>query len=452
MQELLVKQREFFATGITKSVEFRLQQLQKLKSAILLREKVILEALAKDLGKPHFEGYLTEIMVIEEINYALKNLKKWVKPQKVNPGIKQFPASAQIYPEPLGVILIISPWNYPFSLIISPLIGAIASGNCTILKTSENAPFISQVLLELIANTFEANYVSLIEGGIEISQELLKQKFDHIFFTGGTKIGQKVMEAAAKNLTPVTLELGGKSPCIVDTEIDITETVKRIIWGKFLNAGQTCVAPDYLLVDQSIKPELLTEIKQCINIFYGDNPASSDSYGRIINERQFDRLQGLLSCGNIIIGGEFNRQEKYISPTILDNINWDNPIMEEEIFGPILPVLTYETLEEAIALINSKPKPLALYLFSNNKEKQEKILKNTSSGGVCINDTIMHLDVIELPFGGVGDSGIGSYHGKKSFETFSHYKSVLRKAFWGELNLRYPPYKNKINLLKKMLK
>ncbi len=442
IQEILEKQRKFFATGVTKSVDFRLQQLQKLKTAIIEKQDLILTALQEDLAKPKLEGYI-EIAVIQEINYALKHLKKWVKPKKVKTGIDQFPGHSKIYPEPLGVVLIIGPWNYPFSLMISPLIGAIASGNSTVLKPSEIAPSTSKILSQLIREIYELEYVSIIEGGVETSQELLAQKFDHIFFTGGTKIGQIVMEAAAKNLTPVTLELGGKSPCIIDHEINLKETAKRLTWGKFLNAGQTCIAPDYLLVDKAIKTDLLREIKECVNTFFGDNPAKSNDYGRIINQRQFERLKNLLSNGEIVIGGEFNASEKYIAPTVLDNINLEDPIMQDEIFGPILPILTYENLDMAIAIINSKPKPLALYLFSNNQQKQNKILNETSSGGVCINDTIMQVAVTELPFGGVGDSGIGVYHGKASFDTFTHYKSLLKKPFWGDSNWRYAPYQEK---------
>lgn len=327
--------------------------------------------------------------------------------------------------------------------MISPLIGAIASGNCVLLKPSEIAPHTSALLTELIRDTFPSEYICIQEGGVEVAQELLACKFDHIFFTGGTKIGQIVMEAAAKHLTPVTLELGGKSPCIVDTQINLTETAKRITWGKFINAGQTCIAPDYILVDEKIKADLIKEMKKCVESYFGDNPADSPDFARIINHKQFDRLQNLLTDGKIIIGGNYNREEKYIAPTILDEISPDSPIMQEEIFGPILPVLSYQTLEDAIAFVNSKPKPLALYFFSHNKDKQQKILRETTSGGLCFNETIMHVGVTELPFGGVGDSGIGAYHGKATFDTFSHHKSVLSRPFWGDLNWRFAPYSEK---------
>lgn len=442
MASTLKAQREYFATSATKSLDFRLQQLKKLKSAIASKQDEILEVLKKDLGKPSLEGCF-ELAVLQDLTYTIKNLPRWVKPQKVKTGIDLFPSQAKIYPEPLGVVLIISPWNYPFSLLISPLIGAIASGNCVMLKPSEIASNTSRFLTDLIRDIFSPEYIAIEEGGVEIAQELLSYKFDHIFFTGGTKVGKIVMEAAAKNLTPVTLELGGKSPCIVDREINLTETAKRITWGKFINAGQTCIAPDYLLVDKQIKTDLIREIKQCIHSFFGDNPALTPDYGRIINEQQFDRLKTFLNDGTIIIGGETNRETKYIAPTILDDVSPDSAVMEEEIFGPILPILEYDTLDSAIELINSKPKPLALYLFSHNKEKQQQVLRETSSGGVCINETIMHVGVTELPFGGVGDSGIGAYHGKATFDTFTHYKSVLSRPFWGDLNWRYAPYQEK---------
>ena len=446
---VIAQQRQFFNSGKTKDVSFRRQQLEKLKAAIKQKEAQIIAALHQDLRKPELEGYI-EMAVLQDINYALKHLKSWTKPQKVKAPLNQFPASAYIYSEPLGNVLIIGPWNYPFSLMISPLIGAIAAGNCTILKPSELAPQTSQVLTELIQENFDPNYIAAIEGGVETSQALLAENFDHIFFTGGTKVGKIVMEAAAKNLTPVTLELGGKSPCIVDRNIDLKETAKRIAWGKFLNAGQTCIAPDYLLVNKQIKAELIAEIKQCVRDFYGDRPQASPDFARIINRRQFDRLSGLLSGVEIVLGGETDADDLYISPTLIEDPAFDSPLMAEEIFGPILPILEYDDLGSAIALINSRSKPLALYIFSKNKQLQERVLLNTSSGGVCINDTVMQVGVNELPFGGVGDSGIGAYHGKTSFDTFSHQKSVLKKSFRFDLNWRYAPYADKLDLFKKI--
>ncbi|MDJ0519748.1 MAG: aldehyde dehydrogenase [Trichodesmium sp. MO_231.B1] len=447
---ILNKQRQFFATGKTKNVDFRIEQLKKLKQAILDYQEKIVAAVKADLNRPKFEAYF-ELTFLTEINDAIKKLKSWVKPRRVSTPIEQFPAGAKIYPEPLGVVLIIGAWNYPFQLVISPLLGAIAAGNCAIIKPSEIAVHTSEVVADLIANTFDSNYIASVTGGVEVSQQLLAEKFDHILFTGGTRVGKIVMEAAAKNLTPVTLELGGKSPCIVDDDIQLEYTAKRITWGKFINAGQTCVAPDYLLVNKSVKSDLLEKIKQSIYEFYGENPLESQDYGRIINEKQFNRLSDLLKDGKVVIGGETKSEERYIYPTVIEGVDWNSAIMQEEIFGPILPVLEYEHLEEAIALVNSRPKPLSLYFFSRNKQKQEQVLRETSSGNVCINDTAMQFGVPSLPFGGVGNSGIGSYHGKASFDTFSHYKSVLNKGLWFDLNIRYAPYKNKVGLIKKII-
>ncbi|MBD2364129.1 aldehyde dehydrogenase [Anabaena minutissima FACHB-250] len=452
IQEILRKQKYFFQTGQTKDVAFRLEQLKKLKDLVINHEKSIIQALKADLHKPEFETYATEIGVIKEINYAIKHLKNWAKPKKAGVPTDFFNYSAQIYPEPLGIILIISPWNYPFQLTISPLVGAIAAGNCTIIKPSELAPHTSNLLAEIISNAFPQEYITVVEGGIETSQQLLQEKFNHIFFTGGTSVGRIVMEAAAKHLTPVTLELGGKSPCIVDTDINIEHTARRIIWGKFINAGQTCIAPDYLLVNQKIKQDLIPALQKTIKEFYGDEPATSPDYARIISPRHFARLAEFLKNGEIISGADSNPEELYIAPTLIDHVSLADPVMQEEIFGPILPILEYTDITEAIALINSQPKPLALYLFSQNKKLQAQILQETSSGGVCINDTVMQVGVSSLPFGGVGDSGIGSYHGKASFDTFSHYKSVLKNSFWLDLNWRYAPYKGKLSLLKRIIR
>ncbi|WP_016951420.1 aldehyde dehydrogenase family protein [Anabaena sp. PCC 7108] len=449
--EILNKQRIFFKTGQTKNVAFRIAQLKILKQAIIENKQAIIQALTADLRKPEFETYASEIGVIKEVDYGIKNITNWTKPKKAEIPLELLPYSAKIQPEPLGVVLIIGPWNYPFQLIISPLVGAIASGNCAIIKPSEIAPHTSQFLAEMIGKYFEKNYIAVIEGGVEISQQLLAEKFDHIFFTGGTAVGKIVMTAAAKNLTPVTLELGGKSPCIVDTEMNIEHTIKRIIWGKFINAGQTCIAPDYLLVDQRIKQDLLSGLQKCLKEFYGDNPANSPNYARIIHQKQFARLVNFLKCGEIIVGGETDPEQLYIAPTIIDHVSLEDSVMQEEIFGPILPIIAYTDIDEAIDLINSRPKPLALYLFSQNQNLQKRVLQETSSGGVCINDTVMQFGISSLPFGGVGDSGIGSYHGKASFDTFSHYKSVLRNSFWLDLNWRYAPYKGKLLLLKLIL-
>jgi aldehyde dehydrogenase (NAD+) len=450
IQESIQKQRQFFATGQTKNLEFRSDRLKRLKQAILDRQEAIVAAVNADLHRPEFEAYF-EIASISEINYALKHLKSWAKPKKVPTPIDQFPASAKIYPEPLGVVLIIGPWNYPFQLMISPLVGAIAAGNCAILKPSEIAANTSRVVTELVENTFDPAYITALEGGVETSQQLLAEKFDRIFFTGGTKIGKIVMEAAAKNLTPVTLELGGKSPCIVDASVDLDRSAKRITWGKFINAGQTCIAPDYLLVDRRIKSDLLDSIKKYVGEFYGDDPSQSPDYARLISQTHFERVANFIKDGKVIVGGQTKPEERYIAPTILDEVNWDSPVMQDEIFGPILPVLEYTDLNEAIDRINQLPKPLALYLFSKDIQTQQQVLDRTSSGGVCLNDTVMQIGVTELPFGGVGDSGIGSYHGKASFDTFSHYKSVLKKGWWLDLDWRYAPYKGKLDLIKRVI-
>jgi len=449
--EIIAKQRQFFQTGKTKDVTFRIAQLKILKQLVIENKELIIQALKADLHKPEFETYATEIGVTKEIDYALKHINNWTKPKKAAVPLNLFPYSAKIYPEPLGVVLIIGPWNYPFQLIISPLVGAIASGNCTIIKPSELAPHTSNLITELIHKYFSSEYIAVVPGAVETSQQLLAEKFDHIFFTGGTAIGKIVMEAAAKHLTPVTLELGGKSPCIIDTDINLEHTAKRITWGKFINAGQTCIAPDYLLVDQKIKPDLVNALQKCLKEFYGENPDVSPDYARIIHQKHFDRLANFLKCGEVIIGGETNPEELYIAPTLLENVSLTDTVMQEEIFGPILPIIEYTDINEAITLINSRPKPLALYLFSQNKNLQKRILQETSSGGICINDTVMQVGVSSLPFGGVGDSGIGSYHGQASFDTFSHYKSVLQNSFPWDINWRYAPYQGKLSLLKKIL-
>ena len=450
VQTLLCQQRAFFNTRQTQEIDFRLAQLKALKQAILNRQEDIVAAIHADLGKPKFESYLTEISVTQEIDYAIKHLRGWAKPQKVSTSLVTFPSSAYIRPEPLGVVLIISPWNYPFQLMIAPLVGAIAAGNCALLKPSELAPHTSQIITQIIQDTFAPHYIAVVEGDIETSQALLEEQFDHIFFTGGTAIGKVIMAAAAQHLTPVTLELGGKSPCIVDRNVHLEHTARRIVWGKFLNAGQTCVAPDYLLVDRQIKPALLAALQKTLHEFYGNDPAQSPDYGRIISDRHFSRLADLLQ-GKILMGGETKAEERYIAPTLIDQVSWTDAIMQDEIFGPILPILEYEDLGEAIAQINARPKPLALYIFSKNKQVQNRVLQETSSGGVAINETIMQISPYTLPFGGVGSSGMGSYHGKFSFDTFSHRKSIFYKSFWLDIKLRYAPYAGKLEWVKRMM-
>ncbi len=448
---LLQSQRELFATGKTRDRDFRLQQLERLQNAIVENQEKIVAAVQTDLGRAPFEAYF-EISTLTEIKLAIKQLKTWMKPRKIATGADVFPASAWVAPEPLGVALIIGPWNYPFQLMMSPLVGAIAAGNCAILKPSEYAPSMSKVVTALVESIFEPDYVAVVEGDAETSQELLAQKFDHIFFTGGTEIGRIVMQAAAKHLTPVTLELGGKSPCFVDGSVRLDYAAKRIAWGKFINAGQTCIAPDYLLVEASIKDEFVVQLKKAIGELYGENPAVSPDYARIVNQRQLDRLKPLLASGKVIVGGEVNDGDRYLAPTVLDGVKWDDVVMEAEIFGPILPIMTYDNLDVAIAQVNQRSKPLALYIFSTSKEIQTQITTAISSGGVCINDTVMHVAVSNLPFGGVGDSGTGSYHGKASFDTFSHYRSFLKRSIRFDLDWRYAPYnESRFKILKKIV-
>ena len=455
IQRVLEKQRNYFNTGATRDLDFRIEKLCSLKNAIKENEKQILEALWLDLHKSEFEAYATEIgIILDEINFVAKHLKSWSKTKKVRTPLTHFLSSSYIYSEPYGVSLIISPWNYPFQLLMAPLIGSIAAGNCAMLKPSENSPKTTEVIIKIIEEAFSEEFVSVVEpyGGKESAEALLKEEFDYIFFTGSVPVGKIVMEAASKHLTPVTLELGGKSPCIVDKDADIKLSAKRIAWGKFLNAGQTCVAPDYILVHESVKKQLLTEITGYIKEFFGEHPVNSNDFPRIINERQFDRLVGLLDKGNIVIGGEHSKSEKYIAPTIIDNITWSDPVMLDEIFGPILPIMEFEDLEQVIKMVNSKPKPLALYFFSNNKKHQKRIIDMISYGGGCINDTIMHVASPYLPFGGVGASGMSAYHGKGSYDVFSHKKSVSKKSNIIDVKIRYAPYNDKIKLLKKLMK
>ncbi|MCS4472138.1 aldehyde dehydrogenase [Clostridium botulinum] len=447
------KTEEFFDKGYTKDINFRIEALKKLKHNIKINENNIFKALKIDLNKSEFETFITEIgIVYDEINGAIKNIKKWSKPKKVKTPITNFLASSYIYNEPYGVALIMSPWNYPFQLIMAPLVGAISAGNCVLLKPSELAIETEKVIVKIIKDTFSDEYIGVITGGIEESTALLKEKFDYIFYTGGINVGKIVMRAAAEHLTPITLELGGKSPCIVDKDANIDLAARRIAWGKFLNAGQTCVAPDYLVVHRNIKEKLISSIENYIVEFFGENTFESEDYPRIINERHFKRLEGYLKEGKIVSGGNTDINNLYIEPTIIEGINFENRIMEEEIFGPIFPVIEFENIDKVIDIVKNNPKPLALYYFSENKEKQKFIIKNISFGGGCINDTIMHLSTSTLPFGGVGSSGIGGYHGRASFDTFSHKKSILKKSNLIDVKIRYAPFKGKINLAKRLFK
>ncbi|APQ77228.1 aldehyde dehydrogenase [Clostridium botulinum] len=453
IRNILEKQKSFFDKEYTKDINFRIEALKKLKHNIKINENNIFKALKIDLNKSEFETFITEIgIVYNEINGAIKNIKKWSKPKKVKTPITNFLASSYIYNEPYGVALIMSPWNYPFQLIMAPLVGAISAGNCVLLKPSELAIETEKVIVKIIKDTFSDEYIGVITGGIEESTALLKEKFDYIFYTGGINVGKIVMRAAAEHLTPITLELGGKSPCIVDKDANIDLAARRIAWGKFLNAGQTCVAPDYLVVHRNIKEKLISSIENYIVEFFGENTFESEDYPRIINERHFKRLEGYLKEGKIVSGGNTDINNLYIEPTIIEGINFENRIMEEEIFGPIFPVIEFENIDKVIDIVKNNPKPLALYYFSENKEKQEFIIKNISFGGGCINDTIMHLSTSTLPFGGVGSSGIGGYHGRASFDTFSHKKSILKKSNLIDVKIRYAPFKGKINLAKRLFK
>ncbi|MEJ8757282.1 aldehyde dehydrogenase [Pontibacter sp. H259] len=453
IKQLLHKQRAFFAAGNTLPLSFRKAQLQKLQTILKTHEQELVDALYADFRKPALEAFATEVGFIElELRLALKNLADWAKPRRVPETLINFPARSYVYPQPYGIALIISPWNYPLNLLFTPLIGAMAAGNCAILKPSEVAANTATAVSRLIRENFDEQYIGVVEGGPETSQLLLTQRFDYIFFTGSTQIGKEIMKAAAEYLTPITLELGGKSPAVVTTDTDLELAARRICWGKFLNAGQTCVAPDYVLVHEEVKEDLIQQLDKCIQEFYGPEPASSPDFARIINKKHFERLSNMLTPDHIRIGGLTNATENYIAPTVLDGITWEHPAMKEEIFGPILPVLTFENLDEAIASINHHEKPLALYFFSSNKYDQQRILNEVSFGGGCFNDTISHLANPNLPFGGVGNSGLGSYHGIASFDVFSHQKSILHRGTWLDLPFRYPPYGNKLNLLRKFFK
>ncbi|MGI6421644.1 MAG: aldehyde dehydrogenase [Syntrophomonadaceae bacterium] len=451
--EIVEKQRSFFGSGKTRDLHFRHETLKRLEAKILEMEEEMLAALSQDLGKSPFEGYSTEIApIMGDIKYMRKNLKRLARPRRVPTPLGLAGGYSSITPQALGLVLIIAPWNYPLHLLFRPLIGALAAGNCVLLKPSEHAPASAALARRIIQDTFLDGHVALIEGGIEVGQALLEQKFDHIFFTGGSHIGRIVMEKAARHLTPVTLELGGKSPCLVEPDLNPRLSARRIVWGKFLNAGQTCVAPDYLLVNHLVKDKLIEEMQRAITSFYGPDPQNSPDYPRIINQSHFRRLTGLMKGGRIICGGQTEEESRYIAPTLIEEVSWEDPVMGEEIFGPLLPIMEYQELDEALEMINKQPKPLALYLFSKDKRVQSRVLNETSSGGVCINDTISQLLPHQLPFGGVGDSGMGSYHGDESFFCFSHRRSVFRNTTLLDLKAKYPPYRLSLKHLKQLMK
>jgi len=447
-------QKRFFFTHQTKDVSFRIEKLKILKTAILAYEERLYQALWEDLHKSRFEAYATEIgLVMSEIRVHLKNLKKWAKPKRIATNqLVHFWSTSRIIREPLGNVLIIAPWNYPFQLLINPLVGAISAGNCVVLKPSQYTPRTAEVLVQMIKEYFPPEYIAIFSGGREANKSLLDQRWDYIFFTGSPDVGKVVMAAAARHLTPFSLELGGKSPCIVDEDANLKIAAARIVWGKFINAGQTCIAPDYLFVHKSVKQEFLSLMKDSIKLYFGEDPQKSIDFARIATIPKTERLAKFLENTTAVTGGEINIADRYIAPTILDNPGLEHPLMQEEIFGPILPVFEFTDLSEPIHYVNSHPKPLAFYYFSENTAKQKEILKKTSSGGGCINDVLMHIANDNLPFGGIGNSGIGRYHGKYSFDTFSNQRSVLKKATFYDTPVRYAPYGKKWSLVKWLIR
>jgi aldehyde dehydrogenase (NAD+) len=451
---ILDEHKKYFATGLTGDVDFRIQQLTRLKQMIRRNEDVLIQALGLELHKSAYEAFTTEIGVLyTAIGYVIKNLKKWARPQKVKTPLMLFGTRSFIHAEPYGTVLIIAPFNYPVNLVFEPLIGAIAAGNCAVIKPSELTPGVSRIISLMIKETFDEAYIRVIEGGREVTSTLIHAPFDYIFFTGSVSVGKIIMAAAAQRLIPVTLELGGKNPCIVDETADIDIAARKIAWGKFANAGQICVAPDYIVAHKNVKSQLLDSLKKYLENFYGVDPKESNDFSRIINEAHTERIQQLIDRDKVIIGGDCDVKQRYIAPTILDRVQWTDRVMEDEIFGPILPVLEYENLDTVIAQIKSKQKPLALYMFTKNKEAGKKIIDSISYGGGCINDVLIHAGNPNLPFGGVGNSGIGSYHGKRSFETFSHLKSVLNRNINMESDIMYPPYTDKkLGFIKKVIK
>lgn len=442
ISEILESQNHFFDTKTTLDIKYRKNCLISLRNTVINSESEILEALNKDLRKPKFEAYTAEIaIIISELEYFISHIEELAKPRRVKSTLINFPSKDYIYSDPYGIVLIVASWNYPFQLIMSPLIAAIAAGNCVVCKPSEISEYTSKLIAKLIAKNFNPKHVAVIEGGAETSERLLKQKWDHIFFTGSTRIGKIFMRAAAEQLCSITLELGGKSPVIVNKDAIIEVAAKRIVWGKIFNAGQTCIAPDYLYVHIDIAKKLTNQLKIEFDKALGAHKENSESYGRIVNQFHFRRIVKLFENEKIIYGGKSLEKEKYIEPTLLNNVDWNSPIMKEEIFGPVLPILTFDNLDEIISVINKKEKPLSAYYFGQNKRDQKKILKNLYFGGGCINDTVVHVSNLNLPFGGVGPSGMGAYHGEKSFRLLSHEKSIVKRGTWIDIPFRFAPYK-----------
>lgn len=451
IQEIVLGQKAFFKTHKSRNIKFRKMYLEKLKELIIKNEDLLYAAIEKDFGKSKFDTFTTEIsFILKDIDYYLKNLNTLSKPKKVSTNLANQIGKSRIYPEPLGCILVIGAWNYPYQLSLSPLVAALAAGNCCILKPSEIVENTMQAMSKIINGNFPLEYLYVYEGGVDETTELLKLKFDKIFFTGSTKVGKIIYKAAAEHLTPVTLELGGKSPAIITKDANLEVAAKRIVWGKFLNAGQTCVAPDYLLVEESIQEQFLEMLRKYIKEFKYE--PDSQQYTRIINLKNFQRLVQLINKDKIYFGGHYNEERLYIEPTILTNISWHDDVMQEEIFGPILPIISFTSFNQTLLTIADLEKPLAAYLFTENSEEKEAFKQKISFGGGCINDVVMHLSNDNLPFGGVGNSGIGNYHGRYGFETFSHQKSILEKVNWGEPNIKYPPYtEKKLSWIKRLL-
>ncbi len=447
----LEDQRAFFSSGQTRDLKKRKKLLKKLGAEISSREDAICDALYADFKKPRFETLIAETQfVLAELNYMIRHLELWVRPERVSASLLNFPSADRIYKEPYGSVLIISPWNYPFQLTLMPLIAAVAAGNTVVLKPSELTPNTSGVIRDLVAAVFEPEHALVCEGDAEVSKALLALKWDYIFFTGSTRVGKIVYKSAAENLTPVTLELGGKSPCIVDETALPAQAADRIVWGKFLNAGQTCIAPDYILVHASIKERLVEELQKSITRFFGDEPEKSPDLARIISDAHYQRLTGLLEGERLIFGGQCNPRDRFISPTLVDEPKSDSKIMQEEIFGPLLPIISYMEEKELHPWITAHGKPLAAYIFSRRRAFQKKMISTYSFGGGVMNDTLIHISNKSLPFGGVGESGLGAYHGKRSFDTFTHKKAIVQRGTWLDLKFRYPPYTLPISLIKKL--
>jgi NAD-dependent aldehyde dehydrogenases len=447
--------RSYFNSGATLTYEFRKKQLLLLRSAVLKHEHEIYSALYSDLKKNKEESWVTEIgFLIAEINHTLKHLKQWMKRKKVPTNLLNLPSKSYIYKDPLGVVLIIGPWNYPLQLLFTPLVGAIAAGNCVVLKPSEFAPATAAIMEKIISETFSQDYIFYVQGkGNEVIPPMMNQfRFDHVFYTGSTQVGKIIYKMAAEQLIPVTLELGGKSPCIVDKDADIKIAAKRIAVTKFSNAGQMCVAPDYVLVHQSRKEEFLNALKETIISFFTNDPSGNDEYAKMINRNQFERVLSYIKEGTLVYGGRSNHEALYIEPTIIEEVRLNSNVMNQEIFGPVLPVLSYSDFDEALNVIRQNPNPLAFYIFTNNKNTEYKWLQSVSFGGGCVNNASWHLTNYNLPFGGIGNSGLGNYHGKNSFDVFTHHKSVMKTPTWFDPKIKYPPFKGKLNLFKKIIR